>query len=187
MNTIKLEYCFPIKTITLNETEDRSFQDWLGIDSIDNIIRLTNGKECILLKVTPINFKLKSNLEQKSILYEYQRFLKNINSKIQVIISTQKTDVSVHINQVLKSTKDNPEVFEMSKDYINLINQTVKEKNTITKEFYIVIENTSNAPNDILKIVEYLSNCGNEVTQCGKQEIKRLIQNFTNKRLANLM
>lgn len=91
----------------------------------------------------------------------------------------------MHLNKILENTKENPQLYEMSEDYINLINQIINEKGTITKEFFIVVEVTKNIENDILKIKEFLNTCGNQVEECSKAEIILLLQNYLNKRLIN--
>ena len=52
-------------------------QDWISIDKIfDNgIIKLKNNKFVKIMKVSPINFSLKSNLEKDAILNSYKIFL----------------------------------------------------------------------------------------------------------------
>ncbi len=177
----------PITIHEINPKLGPNFQTWTKIKSIEDGKVVLQNKEVTILKVLPTNFKLKSTLEQKAILYEYQNFLKNIKSKMQILISSQKTDVSSHLNQVYKFTKENPSIASMSKDYINLVNRIVSEKNTITKSFYIIIDYNPNIQNDISKISEYLLNCGNEVEMCEKEDIKKLISNYTNKRLQNLL
>ena len=67
-------------------------------------------------------------------------FLKNINSKIQIIISSKKVDISSHIKKIQKVAKENPQITEMSQDYISLINKIISEKGAISKSFYIVFE-----------------------------------------------
>lgn len=146
---------------------------------------MKNGNILRILKVLPINFNLKSELEQKAILNSYKLFLKNLNSKIQIIISNRKTDVSGHFDKIIKNTNENSQIYEMSKDYINLINEIMSEKGTITREFYIVIKVTDNIENEILKIKEYLINCGNSIIECDKNQIMDLLQNFLNKRILN--
>ncbi len=168
------------------EEHNLSFQEWLGIEKINkNRIYFYNNRSVLVYKVLPINFKLKSHLEQQAIYAAYKNFLKNINSKIQLIISSRKTDISYHTNEILKITNENPNLSQMSQDYISLINEIINEKGTIMKEFYIVLEYGSNTENEVMKISEYLSICGNEVVQIDEDEVKRLIQNYTNKRLYN--
>ena len=133
----------------------------------------------------PINFNLKSSLEQNAILNSYKLFLKSLNSEIQIIVSSKKTDVSKHLDEILRNTKENPIIYEMSKDYIELVNSIIEQKGTITKEFYIVIKSSSNVQNEVLKITERLTACGNFVEECSKEQVISLLRNFLNKRLMN--
>ena len=165
-----------------------SFQDWLGIRSINNNkILLEDGRVLAVLKVIPVNFKLKSALEQQSILNAYKNFLKNLNSKVQIVISSKRTNIKDHINEISKFTKENPQLQEMSDDYINLVKQIITEKGSVTKDFYIVFEETLNSTSDELKIIEYLGACGNEAYRADVNEIEALIKNFTNKRVESLL
>lgn len=176
-----------INNKNVKEKEKESFQNWLNIKEIrDNIIAFHTGQAITVLRILPINFNLKSQLEQKAILNSYRLFLKNLNSETQIIISSKKTDVSNHLNEILENTKENPLIYEMSRDYIDLVNNIIYQKNTITKEFYIVIKVSNNLQNDILKIKEYLSTCGNFVEECSRLEIVSILKNYLNKRLVNL-
>ena len=171
----------------VKDNEQKSFQDWLNIKEINkNNIILNNGKILTILKISPINFNLKSQLEQNAILNSYKLFLKNLNSEIQIIISSKKTDVRAHLDEILKNTKENPPIYEMSKDYIELVNNIIEQKGTITKDFYIVIPFSNNINNDVLKVNESLNMCGNYVEECTKNEIIFLLKNFLNKRQANI-
>ena len=57
-----------------------SIQEWIPIEKIedDGILKLKNNKIVKIMKVVPINFNLKSDLEKNSILnwsiYEFIRF-----------------------------------------------------------------------------------------------------------------
>ena len=122
-----------------------------------------------------------------SILNSYELFLKNLNSKIQIIVISKKTDVSQHLNEILKNTKEDSQIYEMSQEYIQLVKQLIQSKGTITKEFYIVLPTNDNVENEIDKIVELLSHCGNLVERCCNKEIIDLLKNYTNKRMMNLV
>ena len=51
-------------------------QDWIPIEEINEngIIKLINNKFIKIMKVNPINFNLKSNLEKDAILNSYKIF-----------------------------------------------------------------------------------------------------------------
>lgn len=164
-----------------------SFQEWLQIEKIENDSIFLRDKSVIkILKISPINFKLKSKLEQETILNSYRVFLKNLNSKIQIIVLSKKTDVSQHILEIQKNTKENSPIYEMSEDYIKLVQKVIRQKSTISREFYIILPINQEKENEIEKITEYLEYCGNNVEICQMEQILEVLKNFTNKRLMNL-
>ena len=76
----------------------------LPIDDIyDNgIIKLKNNKFVKIMKVSPINFSLKSNLEKDAILNSYKIFLKTCNFDIQILIQSSKENLDKNI-QIIKN------------------------------------------------------------------------------------
>ena len=167
--------------------EPTSFQDWLGInDILDNKIVFKDNTCVHIIKVLPINFKLKSELEQNAILLQYKNFLTNINSQIQIIISSHKTDISSHIEKISKITNENLPIKDAIYDYIDLVKSIVDKKGAISKDFYLAIKETENTENEIMKMKEYLLGCGNEVEDCSKKEVELLIKSYINKRLLNI-
>ena len=67
-----------------------SIQKWLPFEKIleNGIIKLKNNSYIMILKIKPINYNLKSNLEKESILNSYKLFLKSlkVKNKIYLII-----------------------------------------------------------------------------------------------------
>ena len=66
-------------------------QDWLPFDRIfeDGIIE-NNGNFIKIIKVIPINYDLKSNLEKESILNSFKLFLKTCDFNMQILIQSRK-------------------------------------------------------------------------------------------------
>ncbi|MBR2587751.1 MAG: hypothetical protein IKD77_00915, partial [Bacilli bacterium] len=67
---------------------------------LPNGVIKTNDNYIKILKIIPINFNLKSEMEKSSILNSYKIFLKTINTDIQIIIQSKKEDLSKHISNV---------------------------------------------------------------------------------------
>lgn len=167
--------------------KERSFQEWLQIEKIEkDSIQMCDKSILKILKIFPINFKLKSKLEQEAILNSYRLFLKNLDSQIQLIVLSKKTDVSQHILEIRKNTKENSPIYEMSEDYIRLVQKMINQKNIIFKEFFIVVPMNQQKENVIEKIKEYLEYCGNMVEICQTEQIIELLKIFINRRLVNL-
>ena len=180
-----------------------STQEWLPIDEIleNGIIKLKNKSYLKIIKIIPINFNLKSNLEKEAILNSYKIFLKTCNFNIQILIQSNKEDLSKHITKIRENTKEeNKEIKILSEKYINYIQQINKNKKSSSKNFYILVkEIPENKKQKINKnsekiifdklndkyfnIKECLSRCGNIVIDINnKKEVKKIIYSFLNSR-----
>ena len=176
-----------------------SVQDWIGIEEIltNGIIKLKNNKYIKILKIIPINFNLKSNLEKESILSSYKIFLKTCNFDIQILIQSNKENLQNNISNIKNNLeKENKKYLNnIAEDYINFINKINSLKTSSTKDFYIIISSPKNIENNeeiifdelnekFLKIKECLSRCGNNVINLNnKKEIQEVIFSFFNSRL----
>ena len=104
------------------KTNNNSTQDWLIVESIDKngIIKIKNKNIFIkILRVQPINFNLKTSLEKEAILNSYKIFLKTCNFNIQILIHTNKEDISKIINNLKKS--DNEHISIISQKYVEFL------------------------------------------------------------------
>lgn len=63
-----------------NKVNNFSTQNWLNIETIfeNGIIKTKDNKYIKIIKIKPINFNLKSDLEKEAILNSYKIFFKNI-------------------------------------------------------------------------------------------------------------
>lgn len=165
-----------------------SVQNWLPIEKIfkNGIIKLKNGDYIKIIKINPINYNLKSELEKEAILNSYKVFLKTCNFNLQILIQSNKEDLSLHISSVKNSTiKDNNLIKKISEEYIDFLNQLNINKKSAIKNFYIIIkkeknnnDNNKNIDNIIfdelndnyLKIKDTLSRCGNLVIDINNKE-----------------
>ena len=179
-----------------------SVQEWLPVDEIleNGIIKLKNKNYIKILKIIPINFELKSNLEKEAILNSYKIFLKTCNFDIQILIQSNKKDLSNHISKIKEKNKEEKEnIKNLSEKYINYIKKLNIEKKSSSKNFYILIKEnpeiketktninekiTFDKLNDkYFSIKECLSRCGNIVIDISdKKMAEKILYSFLNSR-----
>lgn len=163
-----------------------SLQEWLPIQKIEEtgIVLLKNKKYIKIIQINPINYSLKSDLEKKAILNSYKTFLKTCNFNIQILIQSNKKDLSQHILKIQKNIshkKDKKNNFEqIAEEYIKYIKNINNSKKASSKIFYIIFSNDNiNDSKDVieneliekyLKIKECLNRCGNEIIEINKKE-----------------
>ena len=72
-----------------------SIQDWLPFKKILNngIVLLKDNSYIKIIKVFPINYNFKSELEKEAILNSYKIFLKTCNFDLQILIQSNKKKI----------------------------------------------------------------------------------------------
>lgn len=149
---------------------------WFPIKSIkDGFICLENTVKLKLFKIEPVNFELKSEREQINILENYKNFLKNYAGDMQIIIQTDSVDLEEHIKSIEDFKMEKPELSDMVDDYIKLVKNTVKKRESISRKFYIVTKSKNE------KVLKELQECGNSVSECDDKEIINVLKRYFNK------
>lgn len=173
-----------------------SIQEWIPIDYFleNGIVKLKNNYYIKILKVEPINFNLKSELEKESILNSYKIFLKTCDFNFQILIQSNKQDLSKNISLIKNNLKNKKESFlkNFSEDYIKYINSINMNEKSSSKNFYIIISNKNNNEQNeelileelnenFFKIKECLSRCGNVVLGYStREELIQIFYSFLN-------
>ena len=160
--------------------KEQTTQEWLPFENIyESGLLYFKNYFIKILKIYPINYDLKSNLEKEAILNSYKNFLKTCDFDIQILIQSKKEDISKTISQIKNVKESNEKIQEIQENYIHFITQMNKEKNSSSKNFYLIIRkkvNILNAKVDVFlneesKAYEYLNECYFKVketlTRCG--------------------
>lgn len=119
-----------------------STQEHLEIADIrDDLVLLKDGSVALVIRVSAVNFGLLSEKEQEAIIFAYAGLLNSLNFAAQIVIRSQKKDISHYVSLLESEEKKqtNSLLAEQIKKYREFILQTVKENNVLDKKFYIVI------------------------------------------------
>ena len=98
-----------------------SVQEWLPFENIlDNgIIKLKDSSYVKIMKVTPINYNLKSELEKEAILDSYKKFIKSLNLNLQILVQSKKEDLTKHL-ELINKNKNFGDIKDKYIEYIKL-------------------------------------------------------------------
>ena len=168
---------------------------------LDNgVILLKDFSYVKILKITPINYNLKSNLEKEAFLNSYKLFLKTCDFDIQILIQSTKKDLSKNILNIKNKESENEIIKNLSKKYIHYIQELNDNKKVSSKNFYILIKNPiknkkekynlenekiiiNNLNEKYFKIKECLYRCENCVEEVeNKNETLEILYKFYNNR-----
>ncbi len=181
--------------------KEKTTQEWLPFDRmLENGIIIRKDSYVKIIKVIPINYDLKSNLEKNAILNSYKLFLKTCDFNIQILIQSKKENLSKHFSNLkeISQKEENKKLKEIIEKYINFIKNKNEENKSSSKSFYIVasynVENqTKEQENDKIleniainylnecyfKIKDSLSRCGNIIYDINsKKEVEKILLSF---------
>ena len=158
----------------------KSIQEWLPIQQVQatGTILLKNHTMVKILKISSINFSLKTEFEKESILNSYKILLKTCNFPFQIVIHSTKENLTNQENEKIK---------KIAEKYLQYLKQLNNSQKSSRKKFYIILQSDLANPElqedelkeKYLKIKECLSRCGNmvyEITE--KKETITLLQSF---------
>lgn len=107
----------------------------------DSMVIMKDGSFRAVVACQSINFDLMSNQEREGVEFSYQNFLNSLNFTTQILIRSQRVDISPYINRLteIRRNNDNMLLGILMDDYINFIDILSQEANIMDKSFFIVI------------------------------------------------
>ncbi len=117
-------------------------QEFIPISEITNdIVLLKDGAAALILKTSAVNFGLLSQREQIALIYTFAQMLNSLSFPIQIVLHSERLNIDEYINLLNQALKlqTNPLLAELMANYIQFIQQTIKDNEVLDKKFYIVI------------------------------------------------
>jgi len=172
-------------------------QDIIPVKDIKaGIIETTDGRYIKILEIEPINFMLRSDDEQFSIISSFASWLKICPVRMQFKSITRRADTEKHLEVLRKElrTESDNKCWTLGESYINLIKE-VGSKEALTRRFFLIFQYESPHKNDdfqqvysTLQTVEqnaraYFSQCGNNILQYKNpnEEIMEILYTYFNR------
>ncbi|MBI4995021.1 hypothetical protein HZC21_05285 [Candidatus Peregrinibacteria bacterium] len=107
----------------------------------DNTVVLKNGGLRAVLKISSLNFNLKSEEEQNAIIYSYQSFLNTLEFPVQIVVRSRKLDLDNYIEKLkgIVEKQTNKLLQKQTYDYIDYIQRLIEYADIMEKEFFVVV------------------------------------------------
>lgn len=131
-----------VKQSKTKQSPGISTQTFLKISEIkDDTVVLKNGGLRAVLKVSSVNFNLKSEEEQNAIIYSYQGFLNTIEFPIQILVRSKKLDIDDYLDNLRKKgeVQKNQLLQQQTFEYVEYIAKLVEYADIMDKEFFVVV------------------------------------------------
>lgn len=123
-------------------TATKATQDFVPIKEIrDGVVILKDNSMRAVLMTSSINFALKSEDLQQSIILQFQNYLNSLDFSTQIFIQSRRLDIKPYLAQLEERYK--VQLNELMKiqirEYINFIRDFTDNSNIMTKHFFIII------------------------------------------------
>lgn len=156
---------------------------------------ISNNAYIKIVKIIPINYELKSDLEKEAILNAYQAFLKCYPFDLQILIQSKKESLDSCIFQIENQIEEekNNSICKIANNYINYLKDMNNTQNSSSKNFYILIsspiennefnmkEIREDLINKYLKLKDTLSRCGNLIFEIdNRKDVEKILYSFYN-------
>jgi len=117
-------------------------QAFLEVQDIrEGILLLKNNSIRGVLMVSSINFALKSEEEQTSIIYAFQSFLNSLDFFCQIIVQSRNINITPYLDSLkdLEERQTNELLRRQTSSYREFIKNMVVGDVVMTKNFYVVV------------------------------------------------
>ncbi|MBZ9571877.1 hypothetical protein KJA15_00860 [Patescibacteria group bacterium] len=117
-------------------------QKFLKIEQIrEGIIVLKDKSLRGILMVSSLNFALKSEEEQKAILYQFQNFLNSLDFSCQILLQSRRINITGYLDKLkeLEEKQENELLKIQTAGYREFIQELVKAGTIMKKSFYVII------------------------------------------------
>jgi hypothetical protein len=125
-----------------SQGDSGSTQRFLPIAEIkNNTLVLKNGGLRAVLQTSSVNFNLKSEEEQNSLIYAYQSFINTIDFPVQILVRSKKLDIDKYIDNLkeVSNNQTDPLLQKQTLEYTDYISKLVEYADIMEKKFYVII------------------------------------------------
>jgi type IV secretory pathway VirB4 component len=117
-------------------------QEFVPIKEVrDGIVILKDGSLRAVLMTSSMNFALKSEDEQTSILFQFQNFLNSLDFSVQIFIQSRPLDIRPYISLLEERYKaQTSDLMRIQiREYIEFVRNFVEGSNIMSKSFFCVV------------------------------------------------
>src|SRR4030043_772349 len=122
--------------------EKSSSQQFLEIDQIkEGFLLLKNKSLRGVLMVSSLNFTLKSDDEQKAIIYQFQNFLNGLDFSIEIVLQSRILNITGYIDKLkeMERLQDNELMKIQTAEYRKFITELVGGRQILSKIFFLTV------------------------------------------------
>lgn len=132
----------------------------IAIKSVRGGILILPGNQYrAVLKVSSLNFELRSEEEQDAIIDTYESFLNSVGTNLQILIRTREIDMDKYLEELGERLDGEAEPIYRAQlqNYDEFIRSLITSNKILTRHFYIVVPYSASSKTDFDVVQEQLS------------------------------
>lgn len=108
----------------------------------EGVVILKDGSLAVVIRIYPINFDLKNESEQNTIIARYQGFLNSLEFPIQILIRSRELDLHPYLADLQRHAAqiDNELLQRQATDYISFLSNIVELRTIMSKQYFVVLQ-----------------------------------------------
>ncbi len=125
-------------------------QQFVQVEDVKSgVVYLKDGSLRAILMVNGINFDLKSETEQNTILHGFQEFLNGLDFSVQLFVHSRKLNIKPYLLRIeeRKVQEKNELLKTQIEEYIEFVRTFVEQNPIISKRFFVIV------PYDVIQAV----------------------------------
>jgi len=123
------------------------------------ILLLPRNRYRIVLRVSSLNFELKSEDEQDAIIDTYESFLNSVGCPLQILIRTREIDMDKYLADLDERLEDESEDIYRAQliNYGEFVRSLITTNKILTRHFYVIVPYDGNSKLDFESVREQLN------------------------------
>jgi len=125
-----------------SKNKQTSTQTYIPLSAVyDSVVVSKTGSFSQIVMVNSVNFGLKSEEEQTSIISQYQGFLNSLGFPIQIILHSKKLDLTSYLKDLKNRIprESNELIRYQIQEYTDFVEKLISIANIMDKKFFIVV------------------------------------------------
>lgn len=153
----------------------------------DDVLILPGNQYRLVIETSSINFELKSEEEQDTIIDSFQNFLNSLSTPLQILVRVREVDVDHYLEQIVKNKDQEKEAIyrEQLDTYTEFIQKLVTGNKILSRRFYMIIPYHNSQTKDFKIIKEQLYLTRDIVTR-GLEKIGMKVRSLNSLELLDL-
>lgn len=119
----------------------------------------TGGRVVALVACTTVNIGLRTGAEQAALIDAYGRWLNSLTAPVQIVISTQRVDLSAHAQRIATTAQglSHPALVEVAGDYADFLDDLAVRRDPLWRTVTVAVTapDTSSGPTEVLRRAEH--------------------------------